>query len=77
MIGPIVLQRKTFPCQNCKMRRIGCHATCDAYKKAAAANQKANRTMTQSSVWVDREAKETTAKRLRKRNKGYIGRDKG
>ena len=27
-----ILKGKTFPCKDCKVRKIGCHSTCKGYK---------------------------------------------
>ena len=74
MIGPFSGGKVVFPCMNCSIRHIGCHSTCNAYKKAAAANQKTNQEILKWSTWKDREPVSVTRERARKRKKGYLGR---
>lgn len=47
---------KNVPCKDCKDRKVGCHADCEAYKKCVkehneARKQLANESITESALW--------------------------
>jgi hypothetical protein len=71
------MSRHIFPCLNCTSRRIGCHAKCEAYKNAAAANEAANERERKENTFITgKEPMYVTKKRTTMRNKGYAGREK-
>jgi len=66
-----------YPCLNCVDRKIGCHAKCEAYKKAAANNDRINKKVREENIFITgKEPMYVTKKRTTMRNKGYAGREK-
>jgi len=66
-----------YPCLNCTDRKIGCHAKCELYKKAAAANEAVNKREREENTFITgKEPLYMTKKRTTQRNKGYIGRER-
>ena len=77
MIGSTYMSRHIFPCLHCTNRRIGCHAKCEAYKNAAAANEAANERERKENTFITgKEPIYITKKRTTMRNKGYAGRER-
>lgn len=47
---------RNVPCKNCKDRKIGCHADCEAYNKCVKEHNEARKklrddSMTESALW--------------------------
>ena len=34
------MANKDYPCRNCEERKVGCHSSCEKYKKTKAAHDK-------------------------------------
>lgn len=69
--------RIKYPCLNCTNRKIGCHAKCEAYKKAAENNDRINKKAREENIFITgKEPMYITKKRTTMRNKGYAGRER-
>jgi len=44
-MGDVVFSDKNVPCKNCKDQHIGCHGSCEAYKRYAQYRKKINEQM--------------------------------